>query len=88
MLHGAVPRATHRTKTDDLMEGSSVFETGFARPRDTRASRTCEVDACVSGVSMAQGVFDWSDVTVFFTMCSEALSAKTAASEVPLQQDQ
>ena len=37
-----------------------------------------------SDATIKQGVFDWNDVTVFFTMCSEALSAKTAASEVPL----
>ena len=33
-------------------------------------------------MALDQGVFDWQDVAIFFSMCSEALSAKTAASEV------
>ena len=44
--------------------------------------RKLGADLCLDAPGLQGCVFDWDDVSTFFTMCSEALSAKTAASEV------
>ena len=44
--------------------------------------RKLGADLCLDAPGFQGCVFDWDEVSTFFTMCSEALSAKTAASEV------
>ncbi|KAK9840276.1 hypothetical protein WJX74_006650 [Apatococcus lobatus] len=70
----------HRTHVDG--PDKAVPDLADETPRNRRSHPLQIHDLCLDAAGFAGCVFDSADVTIFFTMCSEALSAKTAASEV------
>lgn len=81
MVQTATPKKTSQRKQATRPDGSVtlVQENSLIKQRSDPFQAS---DFCLDAAGFPDYVFESNDVSAFFTMCSEALSAKTAASEV------